>query len=231
MNSTCIALIAARGGSKGLPGKNIISINGKPLIEWTIKAALDCSLVGRVFVSTDDKDIARISVAAGAEVIDRPAELATDTASSVDVIVHAIAWCRERQISADDMVLLQPTSPLRNACHLQEALTFYWQHNAHAVISVFEPAQTPMKSYVEQPDGSIQGLFSPEAPYLRRQDLPRAFQPNGAIYAFSTQAFSMNNHFPREKVFPYLMSEQDSVDIDRAEDLLIAEKRMKELNV
>lgn len=231
MDRQCIALITARGGSKGLPRKNILCVNGKPLIEWTIRAAQTCSLIDRVFVSTEDEEISAISSELGAEIIVRPKELATDTASSVDVILHAIDWFAQQGIVSEDLVLLQPTSPLRTSRHLDEALTLYREKSAQAVISVFEPAHTPIKSYIECQDGSIQGLFSEEAPYMRRQDLPRAFLPNGAIYAFSIEEFNRGKHFPRDEVFPYLMSEKDSLDIDESADLIAVEKRMKELNV
>jgi CMP-N-acetylneuraminic acid synthetase len=113
---------------------------------------------------------------------------------------------------------------------LSEALTQSSARNASLVISVFEPAHTPIKSYVQSDDGSLRGLYSNEAPYERRQDLPKAFQPNGAIYAFSVAEFMKINHFPRDNVFPYLMSEANSTDIDTIEDLKLVEKRLKELS-
>ncbi|WP_394242633.1 acylneuraminate cytidylyltransferase family protein [Vibrio astriarenae] len=229
MSKQHIALITARGGSKGLPRKNILPVNGTPLIGWTIKAALECPLIDRVFVSTDDDEIAAISSEFGAEIIIRPDELASDTASSIDVVSHAIEWLESHEIPCPQMTLLQPTSPLRTAQHLTEALDFFEEQQAHFVISVFEPAHTPIKSYIEREDGSIEGLFSSEAPYKRRQDLPRAFQPNGAIYAFSVAEFKQNNHFPRTNVFPYIMPESDSADVDTMEDLMVVEQRLKEL--
>lgn len=230
MTAKNIALITARGGSKGLPRKNILDLHGRPLISWTISAALECDEIERVFVSTEDNEIAQISQQCGAEVIDRPKELATDTASSIGVISHAIDWLKKKNIDCKTLVLLQPTSPLRNAQHIGSALALYKQRSADLVISVFEPPHTPVKAYVETPNGAITGLYSQEAPYTRRQDLPQAFQPNGAIYAFSVDAFKQHDQFPLENVYPYIMSEQDSADVDTFEDLQAVEKRLKELN-
>ena len=224
-----IALITARGGSKGLPRKNILKINGKPLIAWTIEAAKFCSSIERIFVTTDDFEIAKISKDFGAEVIQRPTELATDTASSIDVISHAINWLERENIKTETIVLLQPTSPLRTATHLKEALALFNAKQAKFVISVFEPAHTPIKSYIEAENGTINGLYSDEAPYMRRQDLPRSFQPNGAIYIFDKNEFELNLNFPRINIYPYIMSEKNSVDIDTLEDFLLVEERMKEL--
>lgn len=229
MKDKFVALITARGGSKGLPKKNIRPLNGIPLIAWTIQSALGCSKVSHVFVSTDDEEIALISTEYGADVINRPSELASDSASSIDVIQHAIDWLNDSSLSYENMVLLQPTSPLRTASHLDEALTLFAQKDADFVISVFEPHHTPIKSYIENKDGTIEGLYSDDAPYLRRQDLPRAFLPNGAIYAFSKREFILNGTFPRKKVYPYIMSATESDDIDSLADFLEVEKKMKEL--
>ncbi|HHC6478574.1 TPA: acylneuraminate cytidylyltransferase family protein [Vibrio parahaemolyticus] len=228
MSYEYVALITARGGSKGLPRKNVLPLYGIPLIGWTIKAARGCSYVSRVLVSTDDDEIARISKDFGAEVIDRPSELATDTASSIDVISHAISWLAQKEVQKyKGMILLQPTSPLRTSRHIKEAIELYESSTANFVISVFEPTHTPIKAYLENEDGTVSGLYSNEAPYQRRQDLPKAYQPNGAIYAFSIDEFKLNNHFPRNKVFPYVMSEVESADIDTLEDMKKVEVQLR----
>lgn len=229
MTQRAVALIPARGGSKGLARKNVLPVNGKPLIAWTIEAALSSLYIDKVYVSTEDEEIARVSEAFGAQVISRPTELASDEASSIDVIAHAISWLEQHAIDCDVMTLLQPTSPLRTAQCIDNAFALYRDKEADFVISVFEPQHTPVKAYIAQYDGSISGLFSDDAPYQRRQDLPRAFQPNGAIYIFSVAAFKCNNHFPKSNTFPYVMSEHLSADIDTQQDLDVVEKRMKEL--
>ncbi|WP_226684806.1 acylneuraminate cytidylyltransferase family protein [Shewanella indica] len=230
MERKFVALITARGGSKGLPRKNVLPVNGTPLIGLTINSAKESNFISEVFVSTEDTEIAKISSEYGAKIIKRPDELATDTASSIDVVSHAIQWLEDDEISFTDMVLLQPTSPLRTSVHLDEALALYIENDALFVISVFEPAHTPVKSYIQAKDGTISGLYSDEAPYMRRQDLPKAYQPNGAIYAFSVAEFKQINHFPRTNVYPYIMSVDDSADIDTMEDVKLVEKRLKEMS-
>jgi CMP-N,N'-diacetyllegionaminic acid synthase len=222
-----IALITARGGSKGLPRKNILELKGIPLIGWTIGAALDCKLIDKVYVSTEDEEIKGIALSFGAEIIDRPIELASDTTSSEDVITHAIKYLEAKGVAFSTIVLLQPTSPLRTAEHIDEALSLYSHQCADCVISVFEPSHTPVKAYIEQENGTITGLFNPGAPYTRRQDLPKSYQPNGAIYAFSVIKFQENNQIPRDDVYPYVMSEFNSADIDTFDDLLNVELILK----
>jgi CMP-N,N'-diacetyllegionaminic acid synthase len=222
-----IALITARGGSKGLPRKNILNLNGTPLIGWTIGAALGCKLIDKVYVSTEDDKIKEISSLFGAEIIDRPIELAFDTSSSEDVIGHAIKYLEAKGVTFSTVVLLQPTSPLRTTVHIDEALNVYANQCADCVLSVFEPSHTPVKAYIEQDDGTITGLFKSDAPYKRRQDLPKSYQPNGAIYAFSTIKYKENNQIPRDNVYPYVMSELNSADIDTLDDLLNVEQILK----
>lgn len=224
-----IALITARGGSKGLPRKNILPLLGKPLISWTIESALKCSdCIDKVLLSTEDSEIADVGKKFGAEIINRPPELASDNSSSLDVIQHAIEWCETKKYEADVMILLQPTSPLRNNMHIDEAISLYLSKNAQFVVSVFEPNPSPIKAYIQKDDGSIEGIYSADAPYQRRQDLPMAYQPNGAIYIFDIMKFKLNNKFPKENVYPYIMTNNDSVDIDSKQDLFVAENLLRE---
>jgi CMP-N,N'-diacetyllegionaminic acid synthase len=222
-----IALITARGGSKGLPRKNILPLRGLSLIGWSIKAALDSNTIDRVFVSTEDQEIAGVSLKLGAQIIPRPIALAQDTSGSEEVIEHAIKYLETIGLNIDTLVLLQPTSPLRTSVHIDEATNLYKKKKANCVISVFEPTNTPIKAYVEKKNGSISGLYTSSAPYTRRQDLPRAFQPNGAIYIFSSSEFKKKNQIPRDDVFPYIMSEFESADIDTLDDLMLVEQILK----
>lgn len=217
-----IALITARGGSKGLPRKNVLPLAGQPLIAWTIQAALAAKCIDAVYVSTDDKEIADVSAHYGAGVILRPAELAQDDTGSEPVIAHAIEYLQARQQVIAQVFLLQPTSPLRRAEHIDAAYQRYMQLSARCLISVFEPKHTPAKAYKVNADGSISGLLNDSAPYSRRQDLPVAVQPNGAIYLFSADSFMQQRQIPRQNVVPYIMTYTDSVDIDSAEDLALA---------
>lgn len=217
-----IALITARGGSKGLPRKNVLPLAGQPLIAWSIKAALAAKCIDAVFVTTDDSEIAAVSEQYGAIVIPRPAELAQDDTGSEPVIAHAIEYLQAGQQVIEQVFLLQPTSPLRRSEHIDAAYKRYIQLSARCLISVFEPKHTPAKAYKVNADGSISGLLNDEAPYTRRQELPVAVQPNGAIYLFSADSFMQQRQIPRQNVVPYIMTYTDSVDIDSAADLALA---------
>jgi CMP-N,N'-diacetyllegionaminic acid synthase len=222
-----IALITARGGSKGLPRKNVLPINGIPLIGYTIQAAIQSDEISYVFVSTEDDEIKKISLQFGAKVIDRPVELAADNSTSDEVVEHAIKLLSTEDFEFETIVLLQPTSPMRTSVHIDEAIKIYKEKNADCVISVFEPSHTAVKAYIEQNDGKIIGLFSPNAPYTRRQELPRSYQPNGAIYAFRVDKFLLNRKIPRGNAFPYVMSEIESIDIDSIQDMTNFEQFIK----
>lgn len=227
---TKIALITARGGSKGLPRKNILPINGHPLIAWTIKAALQSSAIDEVYVSTEDSEIIEISLKYGAKIINRPIELSGDDVGSDIVISHFINTLESEGIAITTIFLLQPTSPLRTSKNIDEAYKLYNEKSANCVLSVFEPQHTPAKAYKLNDNGTIEGLLRPDAPYTRRQDLPSAFQPNGAIYIFNKNVFMLNNYIPRTKVYPYIMNEESSIDIDIIDDLLKAEKYLERNN-
>lgn len=214
---TELALIPARGGSKGLPGKNIIELAGKPLIVHTIEAALKFGVFKRVVVSTDDQSIAEVSAAAGAEVLMRPTELAQDHSSSLDAIEHALAAYGLEQ---GMFCLLQPTSPLRNAGHIREAALLLRDSGATSVISVSEPEHHPLKSLILQGDGFYKPVRQLEDLVSPRQELPQAIAPNGAIYFCDIARFRGTGglFYPDTSYYP--MSIQDSVDIDSHADLM-----------
>lgn len=219
------AVIPARGGSKGLPRKNILPLHGKPLIAWSIEAALNASQVDGVFVTSDSDEILKIAEGWGAGTLRRPQELASDSSSSEPVIAHAITSLRESLPAADFVLLfLQPTSPLRTAAHIDAALTSFLSRGARALISVYQPSKTPFKAYVADTRGFLTGLVSPDAPYQRRQDLPATFYPNGAIYIFMASVFMDGEEIPRDGVIPFEMSETLSLDIDTEADLKCAEQ-------
>lgn len=227
-----IALITARGGSKGLPRKNVLPLNGIPLIAWSIKAAKKANSIDEVYVSTDCQEIAKISEKYGAKIIIRPEALAQDDTSSEPVIEHAIEYLTKGNKQIDSICLLQPTSPLRSDKHIDEAYDLFIHNNAHCVISVFEPQYCIIKAYKVTEEGMLTGLISDSSPYSRRQDLPTAVLPNGAIYLFKSKIFIENNRIPRTNVFPFMMSEDASVDIDTHNDFLLAEEYLikREIN-
>jgi CMP-N-acetylneuraminic acid synthetase len=220
-----LALITARGASKGLPGKNIIDLAGKPMIVYTIDAALQSGVAKRVLVSTDDAAIAEVSRAAGAEVLMRPAGLAQDHSSSLDVIEHALAECN---LTAGYFCLLQPTSPLRNAKHLREAAEMLENSGATSVISVSELDHHPLKSLIRQTDGSYAPVRQLGDLISARQALPQAIAPNGAIYFCDIPRFRAGEGLFYPDTAFYLMSARDSVDIDSHTDLVRAESYLTE---
>lgn len=226
-----IALITARGGSKGLLRKNIYPLAGKPLINWSIDVAKACNLISDVYVTTDDEEIAQVAAKQGANIIKRPAELSTDTASSDVAIEHAIDII-EKDRMFENLILLQPTSPLRTVADICEAYNIYQARKANCVISGYIPPTHPAKSYQILDSGQITGLYSKEAPNTRRQDLPECFYPNGAIYLFSVKTFKAYNTIPKSNVYPYIMSLENSADIDNIVDLKYCEeillKRVKD---
>ena len=219
-----VGLIPARGGSKGIPRKNVTQLAGRSLIEWSISAATKAKSIDDVFVSTEDPEIASVSAASGATVIPRPNELSSDVSSTDGVIAHAIDYLAEQAIPVTHICLLQPTSPLRSDNHIDEAVAVLQNRQSDCVISVYEPRHPIMKAYRQLPDGTISGLFSQRAPYTPRQCLPKAFLPNGAIYLFTVNSFRSHARIPRKNITPYVMSEKDSVDIDCNEDLNQAEQ-------
>jgi len=218
-----IALISARGGSKGLPRKNVLQLGGKPLVAWTIEAALDAKNIDLVLVSTEDEEIASTSTKFGAQIIQRPVALAQDDSTSEDVVTHALSHFQHSGLSPDSIALLQPTSPFRTATHIDEAYAVFERKDANLVLSVFEPSFCLAKAYQLNQDGTISGMFSPNSPYSRRQDLPAGYIPNGAIYLINCRSYLQGTCIPKNRVYPYLMSQDDSLDIDSKEDLLAAE--------
>ncbi len=222
-----IALITARGGSKGLPRKNILELSGLPLIAWTIKAAQQARSIDAVYVSTEDDEIATVSRGFGAEVIVRPDELAQDASGSEPVIAHALMELVQQGVVVHRVCLLQPTSPMRSHSHIDEAFTRLENKGAHCVLSVFEPSHSAAKAYQLKSDGSITGLLFDDAPYTPRQTLPVTYQPNGAIYWFLADQFLAHQKIPRTQVFPYVMDEYHSIDIDTIEDFKNAQARLE----
>lgn len=223
-----VAIITARGGSKGLPRKNVLPLNGKPLIVHTIHSALKSNIFNKVIVTTDDDEIKEVSLSSNAEVINRPKEFATDTASSLDVLEHALTVLQENEFS--HFMLLQPTSPLRNSTHIQEAMAKYTQENAKSLVSVTETEHTPYKLLVEG-DDEIIPLFSNEYLTMPRQKLPITYRINGAIYISEISSFLQTKDLFQKPLTIYLMDQQNSIDIDTKMDLdrceNIIKKRLK----
>ncbi|MBN2964204.1 acylneuraminate cytidylyltransferase family protein [Sulfurospirillum sp. T05] len=223
-NKTFLAIIPARGGSKRLPRKNILVLCGKPLVVWSVEAGLKSNYIDRVVVSSDDDEILEISKQHGAETIKRPDGLASDTAGSFDVIEHAVNNFEKY----DYIVLLQPTSPLRNARHIDEAIGLLEEKNADAIISVAEMDHSPLWANTLPNDGSMKGFLRDEVLSKRSQDLEKFFRLNGAIYICKTdKLLEEKSFFLKENIFAYKMDRKSSVDIDEEIDFEMA-KYIKE---
>jgi len=219
-----LAVIPARGGSKGLPGKNIKLIAGKPLIAWSIEAAKESRYVDEVIISTDSQEIADVAASWGGNVpFLRPAELATDEARGIDVILHAINWMRSHTSRFSLVVVLQPTSPLRTSEDIDNAVELYFGKNANAIVSVCKAEHHPWWSNTLQEDGDMKNFLRPETQNTNRQDLPTYFRLNGALYLADINFLERSNTFISEGTFAYLMPQEKSVDIDTHTDFLLAE--------
>jgi CMP-N,N'-diacetyllegionaminic acid synthase len=227
VNLPAVALVPARGGSKGIPRKNLALVRGRSLLDYAIGAARDSGVVGRVVVSSDDPEILAAGERLGAVALKRPAEISGDTASSDSVIAHFIESAGAALDPAQPLVLLQPTSPLRTGAHIAEAVRIWRSGDASAVVSVFEPEHHPAKAFRLDERGELRGLFGDDSPFTPRQALPRAWQPNGAIYVFSAAKFLRDGRIPRQGLAPLVMSEAESLDIDRAADLARAERHLE----
>lgn len=223
MSNKILAIIPARGGSKGFPGKNIYPVNGKPLIAYTIDAALNSNHITRTIVSSDDDEILNISKKLGATPIKRPEKLALDTSSSEEAIHHVIRTLSDRGEEFDILVLLQPTSPLRSAEDIDNSIELMLKNNASAVISVTNIGIKPFKSYYLNENGFLQGVHNNKTPNMRRQDLPDAYLANGAIYAVYVDEFLRTSSLMPEATIPYVMDDEKSIDIDTIEDILEVE--------
>lgn len=229
--SKVIALIPARGGSKGIPRKNLANLDGKPLIAHTIYAAKHATLVDATWVSSDDDEILSISYSLGVKTLRRPTEFANDHASASDVVHHFIASLPVCIKNQDVIILyLQPTSPLRDETHIDNALRAMDMAKANGVISVVEADKPPQKSFRFDEKGRLVSLFDERQSNARRQDLPRCYYPNGAIYAFRIPEFLARNGFPSNGSLPFIMSSIDSIDIDNTTDLMRAESVLGEKN-
>lgn len=219
-----LALITARGGSKGLPRKNVLLAGGKPLVAWTVDAAVSSERVDRVVLTSDDHEIMAAAMAAGCDVpFCRPAHLASDVATSIDVVLHAL----DQLPGYEYVVLLQPTSPLRTTEDIDAAFELMLERGAPSCVSVCEVDQSPYWMYRVAPDNKLQRLLSEVDGAKRRQDLPPAYVLNGAIYIAQIDWLRTNKSFVGVETVAYLMPKERSLDIDTAQDFEIFRSRIE----
>lgn len=224
-----LAVIPARGGSKGVPGKNIKMLAGQPLISYTIKAAVESGVFEKVIVSTDSREIADIAVRYGAEVpFLRPKEIAGDLTSSDDVVLHALTYYKENGVEFDEVCKLQPTSPFRDGNHIKEAHQLFRSKKADFLVSVCECEHSPLWAGIIGEDLRLDNFISEGAKRACRQDLPTYYRLNGAIYMGKTEQFISTKNFLGKNSIAYVMSQQNSVDIDSELDFMFAEVIMRE---
>lgn len=216
-----LVVIPARGGSKGLSGKNIKLLNGKPLIHYAIDVARSLFKDELICVSTDSLKIKEVAEETGIKLpFKRPAPLALDTANSRDVLLHALDYYKDKGYNADTVIILQPTSPLRTKRHMQEALELYTS-DIDMVVSVFETDANPYYILKEENE---QGFLEPskKGEFTRRQEAPVVYQLNGAVYVINVSQLRQSAMNRFTKVKKYLMPKADSVDIDGEIDFQLA---------
>ena len=222
-----LAIIPARCGSKGIRRKNLQKLSGKPLIAHTIIAAKKTKSINKIIVSTDDKEIGKISKNNGAEVpFLRPKQISKDTSSTIEVIKHALKFLQENQSYVPDIIiLLQPTSPLRTSQLITKTINTLKKSKATSVITVSKITKHPYASYWLKND-FLKPFEKNSAKYSRRQEFPDLFFPTGAVYTFWYDTLKKFNSLHGPKIKPIVVHDED-IDIDNLRDLFFAEMMLK----
>ncbi|OCL27626.1 acylneuraminate cytidylyltransferase [Orenia metallireducens] len=230
-NREVLSIILARSGSKGISQKNIKKLKGKPLISYTIEEAIKSKYIDRVIVSTDDFEIRKVAKQCGAEVpFIRPKELATDEATSEDAMIHAINWLKlNEKYKSDYVILLQPTSPLRKVQDIDGAIEKFARSNGDSLLGLCEANKHPYWM-MEVKNEEAFYFISEIGKYTRRQDLPKIYNINGAIYITKTKLFLQTKCRWCGKIIPYVMPKERSIDIDDMLDWKLAELLLEEGN-
>lgn len=227
-----LAIIPARGGSKGLQRKNILPLAGKPLIAWTIEQAKQSKYIGKVVVSTEDHEIAEISKKYGAEVpFFRPVDLATDESKTIDVIFHALDWFEKNGKMFDILILLEPTSPLRDNNDLDNAIELFIQNikNCDSLVSVGEVhLENPYIMKVIEKD-YVKPFIETENSFNQRQQLPKTYFPYGVIYLSKVGALRKHKKFYQDKTIPYFIKRWQNYEIDDLYDFICIESILKKM--
>lgn len=217
-----LSIIPARGGSKGLPRKNIAHLKGEPLISYTIEAAINSKFGNRVVVSTEDAEIAEVSAKYGAEVMERPIDLSWDDSTTISVVNNVLKNLDAQGYLPEVVVLLQPTSPLRNSSDIEAAVERFLKGDCDSVISVCEMEHPPFWALKDE-KGYLNPIFDKRYISMRRQQLPKAYMPNGALFISSPEAIQRNEGFYTSRTAAYVMPLERSVDVDDEMDLAWAE--------
>ena len=227
-NNRILALIPARGGSKGIPKKNTKDFNGRPLIAYTIAAARSSGYVDSVVVTTDSEDIAKVAMKYGAEIpFMRPKELAQDTSKTIEAVIHAREALEDAGRRYDAIVLLQPTSPLRRSVEIDAAIETFYSHGCLGLASVSAVSENPILTRRIDRSGVMHPIL-PIASTVRRQDMPTFWHVDGAIYINLTDDLSEETSL-NDNPIAYIMPRLRASDIDSIEDFLRAEEILSEL--
>lgn len=226
-----LGLIPARAGSKGVPGKNIKLLAGKPLISYTIEAAKASGIFDFLMVSTDGEEIAATAVKAGADVpFIRPPELAADDAKGIDVLYQTMDWCEKNNKNFDWVMLLQPTSPLRSYKDILSACGIMEKRRAEAVVSVCEVDDHPWWCNTLPSNHSMNSFLRPEAIMTNRQDLPAYYKINGAVYLAKWEFIYQRGSWYGPHTYAYVMPQKRSLDIDSLIDFELAGVLMSKIH-
>lgn len=227
-NKKVLAVIPARGGSKGVSRKNLRPLLGKPLIQWTIDEARLSRYLDQIIVSTDDMEIANVAITLGVNVpFLRPVELAQDDTPGIEVMLHAIRMVPGYEI----VITLQPTSPLRTNRDIDSALEFFINQNVNACVSVTEPEKSPYwMYYVDEKDKQLKPIISSERVISNRQQLPPTYVLNGAIYIANTDWLVQSKSYITSETIGYIMDKDRSYDIDTIIDFKLVEYILEQTN-
>lgn len=226
-----LTIIPARGGSKGIPHKNIKPLNGKPLIYYTIDNARAICSDEDICVSTDDPEIIKCVENYGLKVpFVRPAELATDTAGTYEVLLHALDFYEKQGRHYDAVLLLQNTSPFRTPEQVKEALALY-REDVDMVVSVKECPSNPYCNVFEEDERGYLHICKGSGNIYRRQDAPKVYEYNGAIYIMNAEVLKRTHLHKMQKRIKYLMDEKSSLDLDTMWDWKMAEMMIKEFSI
>ena len=216
-NSKVIALIPARAGSKGIKGKNMRYLCGSPMLDYTLKAASEALSIDEVYLSSDSDEMLDRAKLYCVKPLKRPTHLCLDDSSAYEVVEHFISEILNNKLDEDVyLIYLQPTSPLRTSHHIDDAVHKMTTEGFNSLVSVAE--------------GAIEALFDEKLSNQCRQNLPKAYFPNGAIYIFTISQFLSRQGFPSNGSYPYIMSQLDSVDVDTESDLAKVENYLRSIN-
>jgi CMP-N,N'-diacetyllegionaminic acid synthase len=230
LNSSVIAIIPARGGSRGIPRKNVRLLCGKPLIAYTIETALSSKLIDRVVVSTEDEEIAEISKEYSAEVIKRPEELARDDSPTIDVIMHVLNWFEEKNEYFDIVVLLEPTSPLRKENDLDNAVSLFIENidKADSLTSLGEIHLENPHIMKTAEGGIVKPFIETSRRFYQRQQLPKVYFPYGVVYISKVETLKKYRTFYQERTIPYFIERWQNYEIDDICDFICVEAILKD---